>query len=151
MLTFNALRAANLARLPLFKNAQGEVAHSMPDGSDWSIGEWVMAFVGELGEACNIMKKMKRGDFSSAEIHKAQTALEHEFADAQTYLDLLAYRAGVDLGAATMQKFNMVSRRVGCSVMLNPPIPIAWINPEGNVLTVQPTLNRDRWTALYAL
>jgi hypothetical protein len=35
-LTFNALRGANAARLPQFKNKHGELAHSKPDGSDWT-------------------------------------------------------------------------------------------------------------------
>ena len=35
-----------------------------------------------------------------------------------TYLDILAMRAGVDLGDATVAKFNEVSERVGCDVMI---------------------------------
>jgi hypothetical protein len=36
----------------------------------------------------------------------------------QTYLDILAFRAGVDLGEATLQKWNEVSDRVGSTVRL---------------------------------
>lgn len=50
-LSFNTLRGANKARLPQFKNAKGELAHSEPDGSDWTLGEWCTAVAGELGEA----------------------------------------------------------------------------------------------------
>lgn len=45
-LTFDALRQANRARLPHFKNALGQPAHSEPDGSDWSDAEWLQAVVG---------------------------------------------------------------------------------------------------------
>lgn len=114
-LTFDQLRAANLARLPLFKNSLGEPAHSKPDGSDWSLGEWSNAVLGELGEAANIIKKIQRGDVS---LIGAQLSLAKELADVQTYLDILAYQAGIDLGEATRAKWNEVSIRVGCDLRL---------------------------------
>jgi NTP pyrophosphatase (non-canonical NTP hydrolase) len=108
-LTFDTLRRANLARLPLFKNSKGEPAHSEPDGSDWSLGEWCTAVLGELGEAANIIKKIKRGDIS---LDEARTALAKEFADATVYLDILAYQADIDLGAAVWAKWDEVSERI---------------------------------------
>jgi NTP pyrophosphatase (non-canonical NTP hydrolase) len=114
-LTFDALRGANLARLPQFKNGRGEPAHSKPDGSDWSLAQWSNAVLGELGEAANIIKKIERGDMT---LDDARPALAKEFADVQTYLDILAFRAGVDLGDATLQKWNEVSERVGSTVRL---------------------------------
>jgi hypothetical protein len=44
-LTFGDLRQANLERLPLFRNAQGELSHSQSDGSDWSLNDWLTATV----------------------------------------------------------------------------------------------------------
>ena len=114
-LTFDALRGANLARLPQFKNSRGEPAHSSVDGSDWCLAQWCNAVLGELGEAANIIKKIERGDIT---LDEARPSLSREFADVQTYLDILAYRAGVDLGAATIGKWNEVSDRVGSSVRL---------------------------------
>lgn len=114
-LTFDDLRAANLKRLPLFKNSRGEVAHSEADGSDWSNGEWLTAVCGELGELANLVKKVRRGDFT---IEEARADLAKELADVQIYLDILAFRLGVDLGQATVEKFNEVSRRVGVDVKL---------------------------------
>lgn len=116
-LTFAQLRAANLARLPEFRNAQGEPAHSRPDGFDWSLSQWSNAVCGELGEAANLIKKIERGDFR---LELARDALAEELADVQTYLDLLAHRAGVDLAAATIAKWNKVSIRVGCALRLTP-------------------------------
>lgn len=42
-----------------------------------------------------------------------------EFADVIVYLDILAMRAGVNLGNATVKKFNEVSKRVGCEIFLS--------------------------------
>lgn len=114
-LTLRALRAANLARLPTFRNRLGELAHSQPDGSDWCLAQWANAVTGELGEAANLIKKIERGDLT---LDEARVDLAKEFADVLTYLDILAMRAGVDLGAATIDKFNEVSVRVGSPIRL---------------------------------
>lgn len=114
-LTFNTLRGGNLARLPQFKNKHGELAHSKPDGSDWSPAQWLQAVTGELGEYANLRKKFERGDLTAEEF-KAQAA--SELADVVTYLDILAFQLGIDLGRATMDKFNEVSVRVGSTVRL---------------------------------
>lgn len=115
-LTFNTLREANLQRLPEMKNRKGLPAHSEPDGSDWSIAEWLQAVVGELGELANILKKVKRGDFTKEEVH---FDIASELADVQTYLDILSMRLGVDLGEATMRKWNEVSKRVGSKLRID--------------------------------
>lgn len=114
-LTFDQLRAANIQRLPLFVNKHGQFAHSEPDGSDWSDAQWLEAVVGEIGEYANLHKKLVRGDVDYPTFIKEAAK---ELADIQTYLDILAFRLGVDLGEATRSKFNEVSKRVGCEVML---------------------------------
>lgn len=114
-LTFAALRKANLQRLPEFKNARGEPAHTEPDGSDWCLAQWMNALTGEVGEAANIIKKIDRGDMS---LDEARKMLADELADIQTYLDIVAYQAGVDLCAATIEKWNRVSERVGARTRL---------------------------------
>ena len=115
-LTFNTLRGGNIARLPQFKNKHGQPAHSKPDGSDWTDAQWLQAVVGELGEYANLKKKVDRGDISREE---AQSMLADELADVVTYLDILAFRLGIDLGGATMDKFNRVSERVGSTVRID--------------------------------
>lgn len=141
-LTFSELRAANITRLPLFKDKHGRIVHAMPNGSDWSPAGWLQAVTGELGEYANFRKKFERGDLSFEEYapHAAK-----ELADVQTYLDILAQRcldrveritgnvlphsddywcahlahpSGIDLGEATRTKFNEISDRVGCEVKL---------------------------------
>lgn len=114
-LSFATLRAANTARLPLFKNAKGEAAHSKADGSDWSNAQWLQAVVGELGEYANLQKKVERGDIS---IEDAKPFLADELADVATYLDILAFRLGINLGEAVESKFNRISKRVKADVFI---------------------------------
>lgn len=114
-LKFSVLRRANELRLPQFKNRNGDPAHSEPDGSDWALSAWCNAVCGELGEAANLIKKIERGDYTLPE---KRAELAKEFADVVTYLDILAMRAGVDLGDATVEKFNEVSVRVDSTVRI---------------------------------
>ncbi len=115
-LTFRNLRIANTRRLPTFKNKRGEPAHSEADGSDWALSTWCNAVLGELGELANLIKKVERGDLT---LDEARVELGKECADVVTYLDILAFRIGVDLGEETLNKFNEVSRRVGSPVFMD--------------------------------
>lgn len=135
-LSFDALRGANKARLPQFKNKLGVLAHTKIDGSDWTPAQWLQAVVGELGEYANIRKKFERGDITFEQFEKEAAK---ELADVQTYLDILAMRCldtkvpvnfsndtfqnvphptGIDLGKATIEKFNEISERAGSDVYL---------------------------------
>lgn len=113
-LKFAELRKANKTRIPLFKNKKGKVVHNH-DGSDWALSQWSNATLGELGEAANLIKKIEREDFT---LEEAREELAKELADVAVYLDILAFRCGVDLGAAVRSKFNEVSERVGVDVRL---------------------------------
>lgn len=115
-LTFNTLRQANLARLPLFKNSKGQLAHADTNGRDWSPAQWLQAVIGELGEYANVRKKFERGDLTESEFFELAAK---ELADVQTYLDILAFQLGIDLGRATIEKFNEVSERVDCAVRIH--------------------------------
>lgn len=99
----------NLERLQHFKNAKGELAHSSADGSDWSLNDWFTALAGETGEAGNLFKKIRRGDFTLEEIHDE---LADELADIITYLVILSARAGINLEEATINKWNKVSDKI---------------------------------------
>jgi NTP pyrophosphatase (non-canonical NTP hydrolase) len=115
-LSFAQLRDANVARLPLFKNKHGQPAHSEPDGSDWSPAQWLQAVVGELGEYANFRKKYERGDISLIEFNREAGK---ELADVVIYLDILAFRLGINLGDAVVDKWNEVSERIGLNFRLN--------------------------------
>lgn len=90
MLSFETLRKANALRLPQFKNAKGERAHTTEDGHDWSPAQWFAAMVGEVGEFATIRIAFERGEISFEE-YKAKAA--SELADIITYCDILARRS----------------------------------------------------------
>lgn len=106
-LTFNELRAANAERIGSSKYRKCE--------ENWTPAHWMQATVGELGELANLLKKVDRGDFPFDQV---KTEVAKELADVQTYLDILALKLGVDLGQATIDKFNEVSERIGSHVFL---------------------------------
>lgn len=120
-LSLYTLRAANIARLPLFRDAKGRPSHpaieGIPVGHDWKLSQWANATCGELGEAANLIKKIERGDFELDD-PGVRDALGDELCDVLTYLDLLAHRAGIDLAEATRRKWDAVSERVGADVRI---------------------------------
>ena len=106
-LSFDVLRDANKERLKDGKYVECE--------KNWAPAHWVQATLGEFGELANILKKVDRGDFLLSD--KLED-IEKELADIQTYLDILAFKLGVDLGTATIQKFNEISRRITSHVFI---------------------------------
>jgi NTP pyrophosphatase (non-canonical NTP hydrolase) len=79
---------------------------------DWSPTDWATAVAAEVGEACNLIQKLRRGEDVDLD------AIADELADAVMNADLLCQRLGLDLGTAVRRKFNEVSRRVGSDVVL---------------------------------
>lgn len=114
-ITWKELEAANLKRIPEFRNRRGELSHSEADGSDWSPAQWLQAVLGELGEYANVRKKFERGDIDAPDF--AELAA-HELADVVIYLSILAFQLDIDLDAAVRDKFNVVSDRVGSRVYI---------------------------------
>ena len=100
--------------------------------TDWSLSQWSNAVAGETGELCNIIKKVERGDFHKRPENQSQNPeLNNDYAAAQyreeigkeaadivIYLDLLCTREGIDLGDEIVKKFNEVSKRVNCNVVI---------------------------------
>lgn len=106
-LTFQELREANVKRLSSSKYVLCE--------QNWTHAHWMQATVGELGELANLLKKVDRGDFT---LESKIGAIADELADVQTYIDIMAFKLGVDLGQATVDKFNEVSVRIGSNVFI---------------------------------
>ena len=106
-INFNQLRVANL------KRCEGTF-HRL---DDWSPCDWMCATAGELGEAANLIKKLRRGEQIAGE------QIADELADVVIYLDLFAARLRIDLGLAVQRKFDVVSVRVGSSVRLGDESP----------------------------
>lgn len=103
-------RVLNLAEIREANVARCEASFFKLD--EWTPLEYGGAAAGELGECCNLLKKMRRGQPVSVE------EIGNEIADTLTYLDLLAARLGIDLSEALVRKFNVVSDRVGSPIKL---------------------------------
>ncbi len=102
VLTFDQLRLANESRC-------GQVFHPL---YDWSPTDWGCAMAGEAGEACNKVKKLRRGEDVPLK------DIADELADTVIYADLLAARLGINLGQAIREKFNEVSEQRGSDILL---------------------------------
>lgn len=94
-----------------------------PDGfnhklSAWSLSDWLVAVLGELGEAANLAKKLNRirdgvpgnGALTESEI---RAELADELADTFIYLDLVFQSLGLDVQSTVMSKFERTSYRIG--------------------------------------
>ena len=101
-LTFDCFHRTNVAR------SKSDVKHSL----NWSPMEWGCALSGEVGELCNFLKKISRGD----KIPKKDLA--YEISGIMTYLSLLADNLDIDLEDAIIEKFNVVSKRWGSKYRL---------------------------------
>ena len=114
-LTLKQLSETNLKRAQRW--------HKSENLDDWSIGDWAVAAAGEMGEICNVVKKLKRleHDFASKnepdrQIDTKEQAIKEigaEIADTVLYLNLLAIRCGLDLEKEIVNKFNIVSDKYG--------------------------------------
>lgn len=83
-LDFDTLRAANRER--------ARTAEKFAECRTWTTADWMLALTGEMGEAANLLKKMKRGDFTLDQIRED---VGRELADVAIYLDLLADHLGI--------------------------------------------------------
>lgn len=104
-LTFKKISEANAERC--------EAWHSL---FDWSATDWATAMMGEAGELCNVIKKMRRKEchINQANIPEdIKAALAEEVGDTFIYLDLLCQRLGLDLDECVANTYNRVSIREG--------------------------------------
>lgn len=81
----------------------------------WSPMDWGCALAGETGEACNLVKKLHRGEPGD---HVNVDDIGRELADVICYADMLAARLGLNLGEFVRRKFNEVSVKRGSPVRL---------------------------------
>jgi len=80
---------------------------------------------GEVGEACNVIKKLERERMG---IRGSRDTVEHlaeELADVEICNGLIAMQAGIDLDAAVVAKFNATSEKMGLKtrMALRDPAP----------------------------
>lgn len=85
--------------------------------SDWSASDWMVATMGELGEAANVLKKLNRcrdGINGNKETRAQLVAkLRQEIGDVFVYLDLFARSQGFSIEEAAREVFNTKSREIG--------------------------------------
>lgn len=112
-------------------------------GDTWTLSDWFMALGGEVGEAMNVAKKMRRVEtklaelrsymkpHESAHIHQEAELIEQhktlraqladELADVMAYLDIVAWKANIPWPKAIIDKFNAVSDREGLDYHIDYP------------------------------
>lgn|SRR6185436_11496863 len=83
------------------------VVKRWPPYSDEDQRFLALALAGEVGEFCNVVKKLWRGD----DLPHAHAMIEEELADIRIYLELVALSFHVDLDAACEAKMPELQRR----------------------------------------
>jgi NTP pyrophosphatase (non-canonical NTP hydrolase) len=74
---------------------------------------------GEVGEACNVIKKLERERIGLRGSRVTKEQLAEELADAIICIDLIAMQAGIKLDQAVADKFNATSMKYGLSVTID--------------------------------
>lgn len=66
---------------------------------------------GEVGEACNVIKKLARERLGIRGTRATKAQLAEELADVVICVDLIAMQMGIDLAHAVEEKFNATSAK----------------------------------------
>lgn len=74
---------------------------------------------GEVGEACNIIKKLERERLGLRGSRATRDELAEELADIVICADLIAMALDIDLNMAIRLKFNMTSEKVGLQTRMS--------------------------------
>lgn len=114
-LTFKKLREVNSARCKKWHP---------PESTPWTSADWLTALAGELGEAANIIKKIRRHETGASNVgdppeYLLRSLLAEELADTFLYTDLLANYFNIDLEQAVINKFNKTSEKHGFTERLS--------------------------------
>lgn len=102
MAEYTTLRSANLARNDEWA---GQVRLSLSFAGN--------ELAGEVGEACNIIKKLDREEMGIVGSRATVDQLTEELADVLICVDLIAMRYGLDMEQAVKAKFNKTSEQRG--------------------------------------
>lgn len=104
---FTNLRAANIHRQRLWDA-----------GNQIDLAYRGNELAGEVGEACNIIKKLARERLGIRGSRATKAELAQELADVVICADLIAMAEGIDLDEAVSAKFNATSEKVGLPTRL---------------------------------
>jgi NTP pyrophosphatase (non-canonical NTP hydrolase) len=92
--------------------------------AEWTKNEYISPsfrgneMAGEVGEACNILKKLEREQRGFVGSRATMEQLADELADVVICADLCAMDFGIDLMAAVARKFNKTSIKYGLNTRL---------------------------------
>ena len=103
------LRAANVARDQEWNTGSERVSMTFR----------ATELAGEVGEACNVIKKLERERIGLVGSRDTKEHLAEELADIVICTDLVAMDAGIDLDAAIAAKFNATSEKNGLTTRLS--------------------------------
>lgn len=73
---------------------------------------------GEVGEACNVIKKLARERLGIRGTRATQQMLAEELADVVICVDLIAMQVGINLSQAVQDKFNATSKKYSLTTRL---------------------------------
>lgn len=107
---YTDLRSANRAR-----------QREWDAGNQLSLAYRGNELAGEVGEACNVIKKLERERLGILGSRATVGELADELADVLICADLIAMHYGIDLEAAVARKFNATSEKVGLQTRLAAP------------------------------
>ena len=79
---------------------------------DWSLNDWSSALSGEIGEAQNILKKVRRRGPAMHLTQGEKAALRLEIGDAATYLAIWAGKMGLTLEECCQAAWDKVNARM---------------------------------------
>lgn len=108
-LLFDELSLANAARAEEWRDAAG--GENVIE--DWSPTDLGCALSGEVGELCNLLKKIRRGDKNIS-----LEDIADELADVVIYADILAQNLDIKLSNAIQEKFNKTSQKLNLKTEL---------------------------------
>lgn len=114
MTTYDTLREANVAR-----------QKEWDSGNQITLAYRGNELAGEVGEACNIIKKLERERLGIRGSRATVEQLAEELADIVICTDLVAMSEGIDLNAAIAAKFNATSEKVGLSTRITAALSAA--------------------------
>ncbi|UZD70785.1 MazG-like family protein [Brucella sp. JSBI001] len=130
-MNMNTLRAANVARDQEWNTGSERVSMTFR----------ATELAGEVGEACNVIKKLERERIGLVGSRDTKEHLAEELADIVICTDLVAMDAGIDLDAAIAAKFNATSEKNGLATRLSLPAPATTLAFEATPAMVQAALD----------
>lgn len=107
-MVYETLREANIARQ----------AEWTSNGAVLSLSFAGNELAGEVGEVCNVIKKLDREALGLPGSRDTVEHLSEELADVLICVDLIAMRFGIDTDQAVARKFNATSEKVGLNTRL---------------------------------